>query len=535
MSLVYRASWADAGDDRPGIDPCRRVFEQWALEGTGATAVEGEEMQFDRPDGRGCRTVRVADVSAEGLGDTDGVTAAWEGSVADESTDAPRTVWVTTVRVALTGSDTHICVENHVETEDVTRRVSVGRPRVVDGLVAACARPRLGNSLVRLDTVDVNADGIELLVTFLEDEARSLPVIVVSGVDDEVRAAGLARIADRITTRARGIATVVVLDADATRAFRDRLDTLAVWDGAIRVYAPGAPLAPSQAYRHRYYTSMLLESRESAVVDRILYAAATMSTRRPLHQVFTVFERQSSQRPTPLTPEAMGDGLVHLDQELELEELREELDSVHVQLNQAKGHLDRLRLALAERQIHTLFWETEFDPGDSVPDVVDDVDGAILAARAYLTDWLEIHDDAERELVGINTGAQAGVWGNTTWSGFRALAAYAEARSTGFTGRFWEWCDQGHPLAWPATTKKLSMTESESVRTNRKWAAARHLPVSTDVDPSGRVFMWAHLKIAEGGGDLAPRVYFYDDTRGETGKVHVGFVGPHHLMPNTRS
>lgn len=42
MSLVYRASWADAGDDRPGIDPCRRVFEQWALEGTGATAVEGE-------------------------------------------------------------------------------------------------------------------------------------------------------------------------------------------------------------------------------------------------------------------------------------------------------------------------------------------------------------------------------------------------------------------------------------------------------------------------------------------------------------
>lgn len=47
--------------------------------------------------------------------------------------------------------------------------------------------------------------------------------------------------------------------------------------------------------------------------------------------------------------------------------------------------------------------------------------------------------------------------------------------------------------------------------------------------------MLSHLKIAEGGGDLAPRIYFYDDTGGPTGKVHVGFVGPHYLMPNTKS
>ena len=55
------------------------------------------------------------------------------------------------------------------------------------------------------------------------------------------------------------------------------------------------------------------------------------------------------------------------------------------------------------------------------------------------------------------------------------------------------------------------------------------------VDASGAVTMLSHLKIAEGGGDLAPRIYFYDDTGGSTGKVHVGFVGPHYLMPNTKS
>jgi hypothetical protein len=44
--------------------------------------------------------------------------------------------------------------------------------------------------------------------------------------------------------------------------------------------------------------------------------------------------------------------------------------------------------------------------------------------------------------------------------------------------------------------------------------------------------MPAHLKIAEGGGMLAPRLYFHDDTRGPTGKVHVGYIGPHEHMPN---
>ena len=47
--------------------------------------------------------------------------------------------------------------------------------------------------------------------------------------------------------------------------------------------------------------------------------------------------------------------------------------------------------------------------------------------------------------------------------------------------------------------------------------------------------MQAHLKISEGGGDLAPRIDFHDDTMGETKRVHVGFVGPHHLVPNTKS
>ncbi|NLG22719.1 MAG: hypothetical protein GX555_14965, partial [Actinomycetales bacterium] len=73
------------------------------------------------------------------------------------------------------------------------------------------------------------------------------------------------------------------------------------------------------------------------------------------------------------------------------------------------------------------------------------------------------------------------------------------------------------------------------VESNRRLAEQRRFPVDTQVDPAGTTIMWSHLKIAEGGGRLAPRIYFHDDTRGVTGRVHIGFVGPHHYTENTKT
>jgi len=49
---------------------------------------------------------------------------------------------------------------------------------------------------------------------------------------------------------------------------------------------------------------------------------------------------------------------------------------------------------------------------------------------------------------------------------------------------------------------------------------------------SAVAIMVAHLKVAEGGGAQIPRIYFLDDTKGVTGKVHIGFFGPHRFVPN---
>ena len=47
--------------------------------------------------------------------------------------------------------------------------------------------------------------------------------------------------------------------------------------------------------------------------------------------------------------------------------------------------------------------------------------------------------------------------------------------------------------------------------------------------------MDAHIKVAQAGGTLTPRIYFYDDTGGVTGKVHIGFIGPHKYLRNAGS
>jgi len=60
--------------------------------------------------------------------------------------------------------------------------------------------------------------------------------------------------------------------------------------------------------------------------------------------------------------------------------------------------------------------------------------------------------------------------------------------------------------------------------------ADRSFPISREVHESGKRVMTAHIKIQAKGNELIPRLYFFDDTRGLTKKVHIGFIGPHYLV-----
>lgn len=521
MSVLYRAIWND-GSGTANLDELLHCAAAWAQETSEPEPLVEGQSEFDISQGRHRRT-DYRQISDD----------AFELTVNDQKPD-DATVWTTVIRVVADGAGIHTLVENHMESDDFTLRVSVGRPKVVHELLQLASKPVLGTSALLMEPQAIPAHGIDILTDLLAAPGRTLPVIVCSEPGGNHDGTWLTW-ANRIASRSEGVAVVVTLDNDAVTVFKEVLGDLAVWGGGIRVYAP-VPVTPdADGWRHRYYLRTRLEEANQATIDRIVYSVAQLSARRRVPAVFSIFTKQ-----TGLPADAL-DGMVPATDlvaerdrwEFELEIALDERSEVEKELARANGHLARLKEALIAQGLGDLIWGTQHEIGSSIPDEVQDTSEAVLAAQTYLSNWLALPDSAPQVLADIDTAPTAYAWGNNTWRGLRALAAYAEDRANGWNkGGFWEWCAEGSLLGWPATTKKLSMNESETVQNSDRLRRTRIFKVDKTVDPSGEILMLAHLKISEGGGNLAPRVYFHDDTNGTTGKVHIGLVGPHYLVPN---
>jgi hypothetical protein len=539
VTVLYRALWtADLPDGDAGsyLDKARACFSRWAVDDED-TAPLGDGSCEVRLFGDRDRTVTVRSVGGQETTEEETGPVGFEG-VARDDDPARSAAWTTKVRVICDGESAHVLVENHIESDDLTLRVAVGRPLVVNDLLGLSAKPLLGNSALLIEPLAISADGIPVLVQILQDPGRRLPVIVCSepgGQHDDEWLRWAARIARRTT----GIASVVTLDNAAVTAFKNALDHLAIWGGGIRVYAPQPVVDPADGWRHRFTRGIHLQGAPDSMLNRIVYSVAQLSTRRRIPEVFAAFAdapaNEQEQHPAGyVTAEEFEASRQEWEDQRELDIA--EWSEVEQEFAKANGHLSRLREALIGLGQADVFWGAAYESPDSVPDQVQDTSEAVLAAQMYLGDWVEVPDTAACELADIDTAPSAFAWGSTAWRGFRALAAYAQDRAEGYDrGGFRDWCLEGRPQSWPTTPKKLSMTESQTVQNHPKYRSTRLFKVSTDVDPDGETWMWSHLKIAEGGGDLAPRIYFHDDTGGKTGKVHVGFVGPHYLVPNTKS
>ncbi len=162
------------------------------------------------------------------------------------------------------------------------------------------------------------------------------------------------------------------------------------------------------------------------------------------------------------------------------------------------------------------------------------IEGVIEIAREQC-DRVQLPDAAMKEIEALEADEKSADWAREILRGLQALQAYA-LEAEHFTGGFWEWCEHSnHPDTWNASPQKLAMSESDTVKNDgRLWRQRRFL-VSTEVEPNGYKHMEAHLKIAEGGGQHIPRLYFHDDAKGRTGQVHIGFIGPHRLVSTGQS
>lgn len=568
MSLLYRAIWSDSRDEVSEFGVA--AFQSWVGGKSAGTLsvpdegfVEGDIYVPPRPPGipeqRFHGEARVQ--RASGSGDvTDAMTASFVEIKSD------KTRWDTTLRtwteVIDQGSIGWLWVDVECVGPVELDRLAIAAPRLATDLIANGLSSHRGSTRLSIEPQLVSgSEQAEQLANTILDPRRDMPLVVFSS--DASRNAKLRGFSFEQITRAAarslaGVSVVYVADSTACWHLTSRLgQDYAVWGGALRTYLPNVDTsAPGDNYRHRYVLAdryMGFKNLAAETISRALGPAS--GTRRPpeSYKIAKALLRDARSDNNEQLATLLQDDVASLTRQNE--SLRDELNKAEeryfglaIDLDEAVSERADLAATLeaAQRQvrlqseilqrngIEDTSWNTQPED-DPVPDRADNLSDAAIKAQLYLSDRLVLPDDALRDLENLDSTAESGAWGQTAWRGFRALHAYAEDQAAGVNrGSFWDWCATSkHPLAWPATPKKLSMTESETVENNTALRDARVLPISQDVTPDGKVYMPSHLKIATGGGNLAPRIYFHYDSNGA--KVHIGFFGPHKYMPNTKT
>ncbi len=564
--VVYRAMW---NDDRPGLhELAARSFRNWAtwihpqLDGGDFGTAElhapdgvGESDSSTGPAGAETNAVRVnlrRETAAHG-----GVSE----TLLELEQDAPAGRSVVVLRVLTNGSEGWVWVDVEMPTDPTAASNASGVHELVCALIddaeSGGGRPRLGTERVgtRPIAVEPTRQQVVPLAERLASSTREFPYVVIA--HDYLDGPGPTMARARTTARRlAGLARVYVLPAQTINPFQVVMGAdLDVQPGEARLYLPGE----HEPHRHRTLAAEVVRSDMDETgrwFGRLLQSTLVAKEPPDLH-------RRSRQllgeRREPLEPSTDTDAAERVDAlETEVEAVwnalyqtrsersatRAERDEIAQQnldmqeeLELAQLRAEELQEALIDKE-HKMV-EVLVRAGEAGVAVDIDASGrkypqvtsvrqALELARANLLK-VEIPPEAEARVVELDNAIEARSWARSVFDGLLALEAYAHS-GAGF-GDFREWCKSGkHPRAWYANSKKLAMRESEEVMRRSELSRLRDMPVSSRVRNSGRITMEAHLKLSN--GSLAPRLYFYDDSGGRTGKVHVGYIGPH--LPTKR-
>lgn len=124
-------------------------------------------------------------------------------------------------------------------------------------------------------------------------------------------------------------------------------------------------------------------------------------------------------------------------------------------------------------------------------------------------------------------------WAQRTGDSLESLARYAAAAHRAeqrFHGSFYTFCTCSPEASIPARTVKMG--ESKALRATPRLLELRYFPIDPAVCGKPFALMETHIAI-QLVGNPAPRLYFLDDVRGATGKIHIGYVGKHLENKNT--
>ena len=221
-----------------------------------------------------------------------------------------------------------------------------------------------------------------------------------------------------------------------------------------------------------------------------------------------------------------------------IEAQQDQIEDLHDRLSVAARNLDDAQLDHAELlgQVDRLGAESRWlrarlaeagDFGSAHAVAPEDVDNDLPESFADLLDRLSVGDviftGRHAPVDTVEIADTLGVALRMCWDVCRALGKYVEARRAGLAKGGVEMFLRNPPEALLVAPGKHSPTESEM--TMKQYGSERVFPVPAAVHPSGQAVMTAHFRLAQ-LGMTSPRLYYLDDTGG-SGKIYVGYIGPH--------
>lgn len=522
MALIYRAIFEVEDPDGGFVDRATGHFRDWLR-------VKVREPEFELPPG-GPLTIEHSGIEINvhsGAGDGCSVVrmSAFEAQRDDR-------VHVKTTFTAIMGerlSWAWVDLERWAPEHDSPAWTPVA-PGLVTTLLEA-EHARRGNLVLSPTHVVVTRERAESVAGLVLDPSREVPLVLVSYDRGEGVAVAEER-AQEIIRRLAGIAGVYVLGEGAVTSFSQAMhdalgEGMDVHSGAIRTYLPGAGGESDYPGRHRFIAPYKLAGRRSDLAALIIAPALF---RRAVEMPPPDIWRASAR---PLLAETTDyEELLRLAED-ESEELRRENAQLKEQLGDEREdntalqrrnddlgrQLRFLRNALRARAPELA--DAQADRDTFEPLLCTEV---VEAARERLP-YVEIHPSVREGAEALDSHGDLS-WARRAWSALLALNQYAEMKADrSFEGGFLGYCEKGAgefviPSSW------VVPTETKATMANSRFRELRTLPVSVEVDPSGQTLMEAHIRI-EQGGSPSPRIHYYDDTRGATGKIHIGWFGDH--------
>jgi hypothetical protein len=430
-----------------------------------------------------------------------------------------------------------------------TESHTAGPPRVVRGLLGVVPAQDSLAALTETPLI-VRQDGVDELIDIICDPDRRLPMLVASA-HPAIQFEEWRPVIERATRPLPGLASIYMLDPLATQQLSVAVPSShGVWGGAIRTYLPGVdPAVADEAARHRVLGASQLAANPS----------------RAAHILSALPRRLALEAPVPAPLAAVNRTLLTQvagrAAEPDASELRKNVGQLEDDLNEAvklgleqeqrANSLFRERQAtlaeLTEREQQVLNLEHQvrnlrhqLRAAGHVQEFIAAVEPVPLPPGTFaeLLDWV-VNELPHVEYTGglgppfeLDESPEAPTWVRSSWEVLRALESYAEYQAApGFDGDFKIWCERCPPEGYAVSPGKVVRDESDTVRNKPRWARERKFPVPLSIDPSGSLFMGAHVRIGA-GGQIAPRLYFLDATNSEK-KIYVGYLGRH--LTNTRS